>query len=147
MIDGATSPMRRVAAYRTLFLGDDDRRVRRPFPVTIQGRFIAGGLILAGIALLGIVTGALVTWLLDKVRQVEVQVQAVTQADLTALKAEVHALRAELATATPRYDAAGDWSVTCRPRRAKISLLSAQHQLRGTMKETACDGLSLSRTE
>jgi voltage-gated potassium channel len=67
------------------------------FPVTTQGRFIAGGLMLAGIALLGIVTASLATWLLDKVREVEEDAQAATRADMAALAAEVSALRAAVA--------------------------------------------------
>jgi voltage-gated potassium channel len=67
------------------------------YPVTGQGRFIAGGLMLAGIALLGIVTAALASWLIDKVREVEEQTQAVTRADMMTLTAEVRALRDELA--------------------------------------------------
>lgn len=67
------------------------------YPITTQGRFIAGGLMLAGIALLGIVTAALASWLLERVREVEEEVQAVTRADMTALTTEVSALRRELA--------------------------------------------------
>jgi len=66
------------------------------YPITGEGRFIAGGLMLAGIALLGIVTASLASWLLDKVREVEQDAQAATQADIAALTTEVRALRAEL---------------------------------------------------
>jgi voltage-gated potassium channel len=71
------------------------------YPITTQGRFIAGGLMLAGIALLGIVTASLASWLVDKVREVEEDVQAATRADMTALTAEVRALRAELGARDP----------------------------------------------
>ena len=67
------------------------------YPVTAQGRFIAGGLMLAGIALLGIVTASLASWLIDKVREVEEHAQAATSADVAALTTEVRALREELA--------------------------------------------------
>ena len=67
------------------------------YPITAEGRFIAGGLMLAGIALLGIVTASLASWLIDKVREVEEHTQAATRADVAALAAEVHALRHELA--------------------------------------------------
>jgi len=67
------------------------------YPVTAAGRFIAGGLMLAGIALLGIVTASLASWLIDKVREVEEHAQAATRADVSALTAEVRALRHELA--------------------------------------------------
>ena len=66
------------------------------YPITGQGRFIAGGLMLAGIALLGIVTASLASWLIDKVREVEEHTQAATRADVAALTAEVRALRDEL---------------------------------------------------
>jgi voltage-gated potassium channel len=71
------------------------------YPITAQGRFIAGGLMLAGIALLGIVTASLASWLLDKVREVEEHAQAATRADMAALTTEVRALRAELAERDP----------------------------------------------
>jgi|BarGraNGADG00212_1021973.scaffolds.fasta_scaffold05401_6 voltage-gated potassium channel len=71
------------------------------YPITGQGRFIAGGLMLAGIALLGIVTASLASWLIDKVREVEEHAQAVTRADMIALTAEVRALRAELTARDP----------------------------------------------
>lgn len=71
------------------------------YPITGQGRFIAGGLMLAGIALLGIVTASLASWLIDKVRAVEEHAQAATRADVAALTAEVRALRAELGEREP----------------------------------------------
>lgn len=67
------------------------------YPVTAEGRFIAGGLMLAGIALLGIVTASLASWLIDKVRAVEEHAQVATRADLATLTSEVRALRQELA--------------------------------------------------
>jgi voltage-gated potassium channel len=66
------------------------------YPITTEGRFIAGGLMLAGIALLGVVTASFATWLLDKVREVEDQAQAATRTDVAVLTAEVRALREEL---------------------------------------------------
>jgi len=71
------------------------------YPITGQGRFIAGGLMLAGIALLGIVTASLASWLIDKVREVEEHTQAATRADVAALTAEVRALRQELVEREP----------------------------------------------
>jgi len=66
------------------------------YPITTQGRFIAGGLMLAGIALLGIVTASLASWLIDNVREVEEEVQAATRADVDSLMTEVRALRQQL---------------------------------------------------
>lgn len=68
------------------------------FPVTGTGRFVAAGLMLSGIALLGIVTASLASWLLDKVREVEAELQAATRRDVDALAAEVRALRRDLDT-------------------------------------------------
>jgi voltage-gated potassium channel len=71
------------------------------YPITGEGRLVAGGLMLAGIALLGIVTASFASWLLDKVREVEEHGQAATRADMVALTAEVQALRQELADRVP----------------------------------------------
>ena len=77
------------------------------YPITTEGRFLAGGLMLAGIALLGIVTASFATWLIDKVREVEEEAQAATLADVAALAAEVRALRDERGhdeRPRPRYE-------------------------------------------
>lgn len=71
------------------------------YPITAQGRLIAGGLMLAGIALLGIVTASLASWLIDKVRDVEEHAQTATRADVASLTAEVRALRDELTARDP----------------------------------------------
>ncbi len=67
------------------------------YPISTEGRFIAGGLMLAGIALLGIVAASLASWMLEKIREVEGQVQAATRADIEALTVEVRALHQTLA--------------------------------------------------
>jgi voltage-gated potassium channel len=77
------------------------------YPITAQGRFIAGGLMLAGIALLGIVTASLASWLLDKVREVEEHAAAATRADMATLTAEVRALRQEFAEREPVHPLGG----------------------------------------
>lgn len=66
------------------------------FPVTGTGRAVAVGLMLAGIALPGIVTAALASWLLDRVRDVEQESQAATRRDVAVPAAEIRALRGEL---------------------------------------------------
>lgn len=70
------------------------------FPVTGTGRLVAVLLMLGGIALLGIVTASLATWLMDRVREVETEVQAATRQDiqhmierLDLLQEELHKLR------------------------------------------------------
>jgi voltage-gated potassium channel len=69
------------------------------YPITGQGRFVAAGLMLAGIALLGVVTASIASWLIEKVREVEADAQAMTQRDVAELRAEIQALRRELRAA------------------------------------------------
>jgi voltage-gated potassium channel len=64
------------------------------YPVTTQGRFVAAGLMLGGIALIGVITAAVATWMIDRVRQVEADLQAPTLRDLQALGDKVDALTA-----------------------------------------------------
>jgi voltage-gated potassium channel len=66
-------------------------------PTTGEGRAVGFGLMIAGIALLGIVTATIATWLLDRVREVDIAAQAATRGDIVALRAEIAALRAESA--------------------------------------------------
>lgn len=66
------------------------------YPVTGTGRFVAAGLMLAGIALVGVVTASFASWLLDKVRQVELDAQVATRRDIAALAAEIAELKAEI---------------------------------------------------
>lgn len=66
------------------------------FPVTTEGRFVAIGLMLAGVALLGVVTASLATWFIEKVREVEDDLQAATGQDIAELRAEVIRLRQAL---------------------------------------------------
>ena len=72
------------------------------FPVTLEGRFVAVGLMIGGVALIGVVTASFAAWFIDRVRDEEEEVQAATQHDLAeiaarldALTREVRALRAE----------------------------------------------------
>ena len=102
------------------------------YPVTVEGRLVAAGLMIAGIAILGTVTAAIATWFLERVgasdpgeavRATEAHGSAeeaaaggtgeagsgtsppATAADVAALTAEVRALRAQLGAAGP--DASG----------------------------------------
>lgn len=67
------------------------------YPVTVEGRFVAVGLMIAGIALIGVVTASFATWLIDRVRQVEAESRSATAADVNALRSEMIALREQLA--------------------------------------------------
>jgi voltage-gated potassium channel len=73
------------------------------YPVTATGRWVAAGLMLGGIALLGVVSASIASWLIDRVRETEEDVQAATRADVRALTDEVAQLRTELAAL--RHDA------------------------------------------
>jgi voltage-gated potassium channel len=70
------------------------------FPVTTEGRFVATGLMLGGVALLGIITASIASWLIDKVRETEASLQAVTRDDVRALATEIQHLRAEIRVMT-----------------------------------------------
>jgi len=59
------------------------------FPVTGEGRFVGVALMLGGVALLGIVTAAIASWMIDKVRDVEESAQSATHADIVALSAQI----------------------------------------------------------
>jgi voltage-gated potassium channel len=72
------------------------------FPVTLQGRCVAVGLMIGGVALIGVVTASFAAWFIDRVRDEEDEVQAATQRDLAEIAArldqltqEVRELRAE----------------------------------------------------
>lgn len=63
------------------------------YPVTLQGRGIAVGLMIGGVALIGIITATFASWLVDQVRASEEQIEAATRADVAALTVEVQRLR------------------------------------------------------
>jgi voltage-gated potassium channel len=63
------------------------------FPVTGEGRAVAGGLMLGGVALLGVVTASIASWLIDNVREAEESAEAATRADVAALSARIEDLQ------------------------------------------------------
>ncbi len=65
-------------------------------PVTMTGRLIAVALMLAGIAVLGVVTASFASWLVERVYEADERGDALTRADIQALRVEVRALRDEL---------------------------------------------------
>lgn len=65
-------------------------------PVTVTGRLIAVALMLAGIAVLGVVTASFASWLVERVYEADEKGDALTRADIQALRVEVRALRDEL---------------------------------------------------
>lgn len=62
-------------------------------PVTITGRLIATGMMIAGIALLGTVTATLASWLVQRIAENEEVSEAATRKQVDELTDEVRALR------------------------------------------------------
>ena len=66
------------------------------YPVTTEGRCIAVALMVVGVALLGVVTASLATWLIEQVREIEEESDALQRQDILALREEVSRLRLAL---------------------------------------------------
>ncbi|GHH36434.1 potassium channel family protein [Lentzea cavernae] len=67
------------------------------YPVTGEGRLVAGLLMVGGIALLGVITGTIASWLVETLRGVESAELEAAQ-ELRNLRTEIAELRAELGT-------------------------------------------------
>ncbi|MBB5866756.1 voltage-gated potassium channel [Allocatelliglobosispora scoriae] len=65
------------------------------YPTTVEGRLVAGALMIAGIALLGVLTASIASWFVERIREVDATEQQ-TQAALQALTDEVRELRSAL---------------------------------------------------
>ncbi|GAA3008039.1 potassium channel family protein [Actinokineospora diospyrosa] len=66
------------------------------YPVTTEGRLVAGALMVGGIALLGVVTGVIASWFVEKIAGAEASIEASTKAEVQALREEIAQLRADL---------------------------------------------------
>jgi voltage-gated potassium channel len=66
------------------------------FPVTVQGRFVAGGLMIGGVALIGVVTASFAAWFIDRVRDEEQEAEAATRRDLEQIVARLDVLTSEV---------------------------------------------------
>jgi voltage-gated potassium channel len=66
------------------------------FPVTLQGRFVAAGLMIGGVALIGVVTASFAAWFIDRVRDEEEEQQAATRRDLERLSGRIDTLTSEV---------------------------------------------------
>jgi len=66
------------------------------YPVTLEGRLVAGGLMIAGIALLGVVTAALASWFVENLRRAEERVESGIEAQLAEVLVELRALSGRL---------------------------------------------------
>ena len=67
------------------------------YPVTVSGRVIAVVVMIYGVGLFGVITGALATWVIEKISGVTEEDHAATKADIEALHAEIAELKAMLA--------------------------------------------------
>ena len=66
------------------------------YPVTAEGRFVAVGLMFCGIGVLGAVTGSFASWLVERVEEIEEDIEegaSATAADVLALREELSQLR------------------------------------------------------
>ena len=71
------------------------------YPVTATGRWVAVGLMVAGISLLGIVTASIATWLIGRVRDVEITAEDRVAERIDELHQQVRELKAMVASAFP----------------------------------------------
>jgi voltage-gated potassium channel len=74
------------------------------YPVTTTGRCIAVALMVVGVALLGVVTASLATWLIEQVREIEEESEALQRQDILALREEVSRLRLALESTSDTED-------------------------------------------
>jgi voltage-gated potassium channel len=66
------------------------------FPVTVEGRCVGIGLMVAGVGLFGVVTASFAAWLVDQLRDEEEASQQATRADLVALREQLGRIEARL---------------------------------------------------
>lgn len=75
------------------------------FPVTLEGRLVAGGLMVAGIALLGVVTASIASWFVENLRRAGQEVTeeiADVERDVERTEAQLAEVLAELRTVSAR---------------------------------------------
>lgn len=77
-------------------------------PVTMPGRFIAVGIMVAGIALLGTVTAMLASWFLERVTATEQDMKSATRREVASLANEIALLRELLIDNRNRTEEPGD---------------------------------------
>jgi voltage-gated potassium channel len=84
------------AATTVTSVGYGDR-----FPVTVTGRLVAIGLMIAGVTLLGIVTASIATWLINRVRDLETGTEDRINQRLEDLHHEITEIRQIITRLTP----------------------------------------------
>lgn len=78
------------------------------YPITVEGRIVAGALMVAGIALLGVVTASIASWFVENLRRVEAEVTEEIEdvaEDVERTEVQLAAVLAELRTISARLDA------------------------------------------
>ena len=66
-------------------------------PVTVEGRAVAIGLMIAGIAMLGVITATIASWMVERVQLADRESDAVTVAHIDALTERLERLSAQVA--------------------------------------------------
>jgi voltage-gated potassium channel len=82
------------------------------YPTTVEGRFVAAGLMIAGIALLGVITASIASWFVERIKAVE-DTEQLTHAAVQQLSSEIRELRQELDRM--RQANADGWSIGSYP--------------------------------
>jgi voltage-gated potassium channel len=70
-------------------------------PVTVEGRVVAVGLMIAGVALLGVVAATFASWLISQVAAIDEKDAAATRAEVAELSQVIEQLRADLQQRNP----------------------------------------------
>ncbi|GIM95114.1 potassium channel family protein [Paractinoplanes toevensis] len=66
------------------------------YPMTVEGRLVAGTLMIGGLGLIGFTTGSLASWIVDRISDTERPSGTATRADVAMLLQEIRALKAEV---------------------------------------------------
>jgi voltage-gated potassium channel len=66
------------------------------FPVTVEGRFIAIGLMIGGVALIGVVTASFAAWFIDRVRAEEEDAEEANRRTITQMSSQLEELTREV---------------------------------------------------
>jgi voltage-gated potassium channel len=67
------------------------------FPVTVEGRCVGIGLMVAGVGLFGVVTASFAAWLVGQLRDEETANEQATRADLLALREQLNRIEERIA--------------------------------------------------
>lgn len=66
------------------------------YPTTWEGRLVAASLMIGGIALLGVITGMIASWLLERIRAADENIEGTIQQESDDLRAELRTLQHEI---------------------------------------------------